>query len=523
MTDEELERLTTIEKRIGELAEEFGLRTTEIDFEIVSPQKMMEAMAYMYPTNFSHWSRGRDFERLKTIYDYTGSGLPYEVVWNFKSPRAFLMKTNPFILNVVVMAHVYGHVDFNLRNTFVSRGRELVDIATEARHAVKRFEEYENKYGKERVEKVIEAGLSMQWLQNPNPLAEEMDEDVLRERLLELAQAKLKKARGKNSNFAKKASDNEISQLEINIKKLKFKTPPEPTYDVLGYIIKHSRRLQDWQKDILSVIRTQANSLMKQARTKLLNEGWATYWHTHIMRKLFEEGWFDHEDHEVYTKFHSAVLAENKMGFNWYRIGYGLYEYIKERWDKGQFGPAWEKETNSNKRAQWDTGAMLGAEKLFKVSENLTDRMAIEEFFTDEFIHREQLYVYAEVPNFMRPGESRYVIVEDDPEVIRALLVAQHTSYGAPMISIWDGNYKNNGELYIKHHFTGFELDSIYENGALEYFYFVWGKPVYLETVEIDVDQDMATGERIVEQIPILHIYNGRKHSIQYLENSKLP
>ena len=55
------------------------------------------------------------------------------------------------------------------------------------------------------------------------------------------------------------------------------KIPLEPEYDVLGFIIEHSRRLSDWQKDLIEIVRDEANYFMPQIRTKVMNEGWASF------------------------------------------------------------------------------------------------------------------------------------------------------------------------------------------------------------------------------------------------------
>ena len=132
MNKSELDRLISLEKRIKEICQTFGLLTTDIDFEIVPAQKMLEGLAYMFPTNYSHWSFGRDYERFRTIYEHTGQGIPYEQVWNFDHPRALIVESNPFVLKVLVIAHVYGHVDYFLGNCFLQRGRYFTDIAEEA-------------------------------------------------------------------------------------------------------------------------------------------------------------------------------------------------------------------------------------------------------------------------------------------------------------------------------------------------------------------------------------------------------
>ena len=393
MKKQEIERLLELEKRIKEIAEESGLLTTEITFEVTTAQRVLEGMAYEFPVNFSHWTFGRDYEKYRTIYEHTGAGIPYEQVWNFDKPKAFLVETNPFALNVLVIAHVYGHVDFFLANRYLRQGRSFSNVAEEARNASKRFKEYEARYGQKEVEKIIDAGMSIQWHQNPDPFFEEQDEETVRERLIYLERAKLERFEDLKSKFKKPETEQEISLIEKRLERLLAKTPPEPTYDILNYITKKSPKpLKPWMIDVLTVLRNQARSLAPNKKTKGLNEGWATYWHVRIMRRLFEEGLITPEEHGIFNDFHSGVTQENKAGFNWYRIYLALFENIKERWDKGQFGRDYEEERNAFKHSRWDTATGLGNQKIFEVRSFYSDRMAVEEFFTDEFIREQQLY-----------------------------------------------------------------------------------------------------------------------------------
>src|SRR5574340_481695 len=97
MRKSELKRLIKIEDRIYQIArEELGLEFYPVEFDIIPPQKMLEIMAYHIPTNISNWKYGRDYERERTIYDYTARGLPYEVVINANPAKAYLMNDNKF-------------------------------------------------------------------------------------------------------------------------------------------------------------------------------------------------------------------------------------------------------------------------------------------------------------------------------------------------------------------------------------------------------------------------------------------
>ena len=493
MTKQELQRLTEIEKRVREIAIEWGLLTTEIMFDVVPAQRVLEGMAYDFPTNFSHWSFGRDYERHRTIYEHTGHGIPYEQVWNFDVPRAFLVETNPLALNAMVVAHVYGHVDFFLGSRYLQHGRSMSYVAEEARNAATRFAKYEEKYGKNTVEKIIDAGMSIRQHQHPDPFFEEQDEEVVREQLLALEQAKLERFRDLKSEFKKPETREEIEKTEKQLELFASKTPPEPTYDILNYIIKKSPKpLKPWMVDVLTVIRNQARALSPNMRTKMLNEGWATYWHVRIMRQLFEEGLLTEKEHGVFTDFHSAVTREDKIRFNWYRIGLTLLEDVEERWNKGRFGRDYAEERNHAKQLSWDTGAGLGRQKIFEIRSFYTDRMAVEEFFTDDFIREQQLYIWVGI---QENEEVVYVIGEDDPEEIRKELKTLMSTYGIPVIRVEDGNFNQNGYLYLKHVFNGYELDTKYRDATLLNNYHLWGRRIYLETV-IDEKDVLISCER---------------------------
>lgn len=476
MTQEELDRLMALEKRIGEIAKEEGLNITPIDFKIVSANQVIEGVAYRFPVNFSHWSFGRDYDRTRTIYEHEHKGIPYEQVWNFDRPEAFLVETNPFILQVLVIAHVYGHVDFFLSNRYSQIGRMFSDVALQARNAVDRFRGYEQVYGVD-VEKMMDAAFALEWNQHPEILLDDPDEESQRESLIQNLRSKIQKADGK-------LNSKETEEIEKQIQVLSMKTPPEPTYDLLGYITRHSPKpLRPWAQDVLMVIRDQARTLLPNMRTKILNEGWATYWHIRMMRRLFGEGLITPKEHELFNFYNSKITRESKESLNPYRLGLSLFEDLEDRWNKGRFGLEYTSCRDPQKRLNWDTQANLGRQKIFEVRSCFTDRMAIEALFSDDFIHQEKLYIYEE----RRTDDGvYYIIVEDNPEIIRQLLKHSHVFYGIPVISVEDGNYEGNGHLYLKHHSTGYELDTGYRDRTLEMIYYLWGRRVYLETTMND-------------------------------------
>jgi stage V sporulation protein R len=154
MTHDELKRLIKIEDRIHQIAAEMGLKYVPIEWDVVPPPKMLEIMAYRGPTQVSSWKFGRDYERIRTMYDH-GMPIPLEVVINDNPARAYLMNSNPLAVNVMVMAHVVGHVAFfTISKWFKSNRRDVSGLLADA---YVRFNEYEHVYGYEAVEKTIDA------------------------------------------------------------------------------------------------------------------------------------------------------------------------------------------------------------------------------------------------------------------------------------------------------------------------------------------------------------------------------
>ena len=308
----------------------------------------------------------------------------------------------------------------------------------------------------------------------------------------------------------------DVAAIEANLQELMARTPPLPEYDLLRYIKAHSPKpLRLMAVDILSVIRNQARALAPNRRTKMLNEGWATYIHVRIMRRLFQEGLLSAEEHGVFNRFHSGVLRKNRRSLNWYRTGVALYEFVKDQWDRGRFGPDFDECQDPHQRAYWDTEANLGNDKIFEVRANYSDRSAVELFFRDELIHEQELYLYQEQVD-PQTGEIIEVIVENRPEVLRSMLKRSLTLYGTPVMYVKDGNYNNNRELYLVHvrdPYSPFELDDRYEQATLEKIVYLWGRPVHLETDEItqNAEGGDARAERVVDT------YDGTEHKSKKL------
>jgi stage V sporulation protein R len=156
--------------RIREKVREFGLDCYPQEFEICDHAQMLGYMAYSgMPSHYPHWSYGKSYEKLKTLYDYGVSGIPYEMVINSSPALAYLMRDNSLCLQILTIAHVYGHNDFFKKNFTFKSTRAEFTIGTFKAHAdrVRRYVDTPS-IGLEKVESFLDAAhaLSLQCRRN---------------------------------------------------------------------------------------------------------------------------------------------------------------------------------------------------------------------------------------------------------------------------------------------------------------------------------------------------------------------
>ncbi len=253
---------------------------------------------------------------------------------------------------------------------------------------------------------------------------------------------------------------------------------PSPTRDVLLYLLQHAR-LEDWQMDCLSIVREEAYYFAPQGMTKVMNEGWASYWHSTLMTKHFVEAKeiIDYADH------HSGTVHMPPGNFNPYKIGLELFRDIEDRWNKGRFGKAYEESDNLGEKKSWDKGLGLGREKIFEVRRMYNDVNFIDEFMTAEFIEKHKFYQYGRDPH---TGQLR--IITRDPQRIKQTMLYHLTNHGRPFIYVVDGDYCGRGELYLAHKHNGLDLEIKFAVETLKNIYKIWQHPVHLQA---RIDDDM--------------------------------
>lgn len=252
----------------------------------------------------------------------------------------------------------------------------------------------------------------------------------------------------------------------------KKRFPESPEADVLLFLLEHAP-LSNWQRDVLSIIREEAYYFLPQAQTKIMNEGWATYWHSRIMtEKVLNDGEIiDYADH------HSGTVGGSRMRLNPYRLGLALFRDIEERWDKGRFGKEYEECEDVAVRDTWDLNLGLGEKKIFEVRRLYNDLTFVDTFLTDDFCRRHKLFVYAK-----EDSQHVWLIKTREFKKIKEAILGELTNLGRPLIKVLDGNFENRGELLLVHHHEERDLKWNFAQDTLANLHRLWRRPVHLET-----------------------------------------
>jgi stage V sporulation protein R len=457
-------------------AKDAGLDYFEVVFEMVDYREMNELAALGgFPVRYPHWRFGMDYDRLSKSYTY-GLSKIYEMVINTDPCYAYLLTSNSLLDQKLVMAHVYGHSDFFKNNVYFSHtNRKMLDEM--ANHAV-RVRRHQEKQGVETVEEFMDACLSLDNLLDPHGHAirrEPKTKDA--EKLLEESMVRKIPTKSYLDKYVNPKSYLDEQKKKIQDTQIQSeKFPERPQRDILGFFLEHAP-LKPWQQDCLSIIREEALYFMPQGQTKIMNEGWASYWHARLMTEKIVN------DSEIidFACTHSGTMATPPGGLNPYKLGIELFRDIEERWNKGQFGKDWDQCEDYNIRKNWDKKLGKGREKIFEVRRLYNDLTFIDSFLTEDFCRRNQLFSFA---YNKRSGD--YEIDSREFRKVKTQLLSQLTNFGQPVIELIDANYKNRGELLLRHTFDGAELRPDYAQKVMRNIIKIWGRPVALETIAED-------------------------------------
>jgi stage V sporulation protein R len=471
--------LRDMQQEVEGYAKGFGLDFFPTIYEVLSYKQMNEVAAYGgFPTRYPHWRFGMDYEGLSKGYEY-GLQKIYEMVINTNPAYAYLLEGNSLVDQKTVMAHVYAHVDFFKNNYFFAKtNRKMIDGM--ANHST-RVRKHIERQGIDRVETFIDTCLSLENLidpmsqfinrkAKPRTLAEDMQ--TTGGENAEVPKLKAKSYMDPYINPPEFMEKQRARQKEKLEKEQRRGFPEEPQRDILLFLIEHAP-LADWERDLLEIVRDEAYYFAPQGQTQIMNEGWASYWHSKIMteKALRASEIID------YAEANAGVLATAPGQLNPYKLGVELYRFIEDRWNRGRFGKEWNECEDMAAKKGWDRRLGLGREKIFEVRKLYNDVTFIDEFFTLEFCHEQKFYSFG-----FNERSGNWEIETKEFKKVKDKLLFQLTNHGQPFIYVDDGNHENRGELLMRHRHEGVDLKLDHARDTLANTQRIWRRPVCLLT-----------------------------------------
>ena len=452
----DLEDLVYWDDAIRERVAEFGLDCYTQEFEVCDHNQMLAFMAYHgMPAHYPHWSFGKTYEKTKTMYDHGVSGLPYEMVINSDPCLAYLMRDNSLCLQILTVAHVYGHNDFFKNNFTFANATRAEQTLSQFKTRADRVRDYEEdpSIGLERVEALIDAAHALSMNSRRNPAIRKLKPEEQRQRLIEAAEPP-------HDPFARLHRRPDYVEPDLR------QVPLEPEEDILLFIRDHNRHLQAWEQDVLTIIHDEAQYFLPQIETKIMNEGWASYWHHKIMNSL-------DLPQEIYLEFlvrHNQVICPHPGSINPYHVGFKIWQDIERRFDQPTKA---ELET-------YGPPGKSGREKIFEVRETDRDASFLRRFLTEELMRELDLFEF-------EPRGDNLVVTkvsdQDNWREVKDTLIRTVGMNAQPVIKIHDADYGNNRALYLKHDYDGRDLHIGYAEKTLGYLHQLWGHRVLLETL----------------------------------------
>ncbi len=451
----DLKDLESWDARIRDKVREFGLDCYPQEFDICDHNQMLAYMAYSgMPSHYPHWSYGKAYEKLKTLYDYGISGIPYEMVINSNPALAYLMRDNSLLLQILTIAHVYGHNDFFKNNFTFKSTRAEYTISTFKAHGNRVRTYAENpSIGLEKVESVLDAAHAVSLQCRRNLAVRKRTPDEEREQLLDAA-------RPPSDPFQRIHRRQQVVEPDLR------KVPLTPDDDLLLFVRDHNPFLAEWEKDLLTIVHEEAQYFIPQIETKIMNEGWATYWHKRILDSLELPQEFQLE----FIVRHNQVVRPFPGGLNPYHIGLRVWEDICRRYDA----------PTPSEAEELGRTHPTGTHKLFEVREADRDISFLRRHLTEDLMRELHLFEYEAKGDDLVISE---VADKDGWRQVKETLLKSVGMGGIPVIRVADADYSQNRTLYLVHVHDGRDLQLEYSEKTLAYIHRLWQRDVALETV----------------------------------------
>ena len=472
------ETLEHYDREIARIAKNFQLDTYPNQIEIISAEQMMDAYSSVgMPLGYSHWSFGKQFLNVEKNYKRGHMGLAYELVINSNPCISYLLEENTLTMQALVIAHAcYGHNSFFKGNYLFKAWTSPDSIIDYLVFAKKYISECEEEYGIDAVEETLDSchvlmnhGVDKYKRPNKISLSEEKLRQVKRTEYLQSLvndlwrTIPLKKGKGKKSDQPR--------------------FPEEPQENILYFIEKHAPLLEPWQREIVRIVRKMAQYFYPQRQTKIMNEGWATFWHYTIINQLFDEGLVSENFMMEFLHNHTNVIFQPSFdtpffnGLNPYALGFHIFNDVKRICENPtEEDIKWFPEiVNTN----W-------IETLNFAMRNFKDESFIAQFLSPKLIR--DLKLFSIVDDDQRDDLMITAIHNDEGYMQLRQSLCEHYNLGnqEPDIQIYNVDRRGDRSLTLRYTQRNRRPLATNAKEVMKHIYKLWGFPVKLEIVAED-------------------------------------
>lgn len=472
----DFETLKIYEREIGRVAEKFGLDTYPNQIEIISSEQMMDAYASSgMPINYNHWSFGKHFISTENNYRRGHMGLAYEIVINSNPCIAYLMEENSTAMQALVIAHAcFGHNSF-FKNNYLFQtwtdAESIIDYLVFAKNFIASCEE---RYGVEDVELILDSchalmNQGVDRYKRPYPISveEEKRRQSEREKILQQQVNELWKT------IPTKTGNEDESPLP--------QFPSEPQENLLYFVEKNAPLLEPWQREIIRVVRKISQYLYPQRQTKVMNEGWACFWHFHILHELYREELVTDGFMLEFLQHHTNVIYQPPYnspyftGINPYTVGFGMMQDLKR---------ICENPTVEDKQWFPDIAGSPWLETLHFAMRDFKDESFILQFLSPHLIRELKLFSviddekndYLEVSNIH--NDAGYQAIRE------ALSSSYNISNQEPNLQVYNVDIRGDRSLTLRHEMHNQQpLNASITHEMLKHMHRLWGFNINLESV----------------------------------------
>jgi len=325
------ELIEAYEREIGNTAAEFGLDTYPNQIEVITSEQMLDAYASVgLPIGYPHWSFGKEFIRNEQAYRKGAQGLAYEIVINSNPCIAYLMEENSMMMQALVVAHAsYGHNSF-FKGNYLFRQWTAADAILDYLVFARRYVmECEERHGIGAVEEILDSchalmSYGVDRYRRPQPLSAREEEARMAERNDYIQRQFNDLWRTVPAAGSARAGASGRSVF-----------PAEPEENILYFIEKHSPRLAPWQRELVRIVRKVSQYFYPQGLTRVMNEGWATFWHYTLLNRMYDKGQLEDGFMIEFLQVHTNVVTQRGFdergygGINPYALGFAMMRDIR--------------------------------------------------------------------------------------------------------------------------------------------------------------------------------------------------